>query len=621
MTFLVASMLATAMLSFLRGKPLENYAALSSASTDDISLFFVTPSLVRVHGDLLYVYDSADETIKILDSKTNNYVTENSHYRAKTDDILFFENIMLIFSKEDASIIARERTEEGFKEFDFNFSSLTTLESCKSLHVVALNGVSYLLLCPENIQEGTFEIAKLTKSEDESEITLSDYKSFTPQSAPISNYTASQVAVVDEKIAVFFANSSSIVSISLDPTGDLSSVGQAISVGGIPAFEAGETILSLSMVNYPSPCLALSTNKNIMFYNIVSNQSITEDASKKIALDDDFNLVDISGADSIIGLVSKEMKALKYYILSGDEPTCQTKVNEAIELVINGEESFDYRHTSEEITMLKTPFGNPSEPSDVVATITADSDLAIIGYGKYQSTGEAVHGWDYCMYSSGTSNYYGYVFNFPLRDLEDTTTDQTYITVQPNTIVYSLPSTNLDPVEEADAGIKNTIVARITSPSSTRLKILSTVFDYSFTSGNREVKFFRVGINEDGSQVGYIDRDMVRNTTSITDRIIPNATVMKDNSQIFVEKDSTSDVIMTLNKNHRVKVIGKRDTISNLTHVKFNDQEGNEIEGYIYTYNLEADSWNMVQMIGILLIAINVILLIVIVCIKNRVTR
>ena len=152
-------------------------------------------------------------------------------------------------------------------------------------------------------------------------------------------------------------------------------------------------------------------------------------------------------------------------------------------------------------------------------------------------------------------------------------------------------------------------------PNSSRLEVLSPICDYS----SLNTKYLLVRVN--GTDVGFIDRSRIIESSSLEDRIIPNATVLRNNSEIFTSTSEDRETILMLNKGARVKVIGKRDTITNFTLVTFNDEEGNVYTGYIYTYNLEADTWTMLQIIGMLLVTINVILLIVIICIKNKVTR
>ena len=52
-------------------------------------------------------------------------------------------------------------------------------------------------------------------------------------------------------------------------------------------------------------------------------------------------------------------------------------------------------------------------------------------------------------------------------------------------------------------------------------------------------------------------------------------------------------------------IIGKRDTQTGFTKIKFNDEFGNEFEGYIKTESIQSDAWSQLQIIGSILIAIN----------------
>ena len=154
-----------------------------------------------------------------------------------------------------------------------------------------------------------------------------------------------------------------------------------------------------------------------------------------------------------------------------------------------------------------------------------------------------------------------------------------------------------------------------TIKDSSRLEVLSPICNYSALN----TSYLLVKVN--GNEIGFIDLSRVLLSTSINEKIIPNATVLKDNSEIFTSTENDKEIICHLNSGERVKVIGKRDTKTNYTKVSFNDSEGNEYTGYIYTHNIKPDSWSMLQIVGMLLVSLNTILLIVIICIKNKLTR
>ena len=63
---------------------------------------------------------------------------------------------------------------------------------------------------------------------------------------------------------------------------------------------------------------------------------------------------------------------------------------------------------------------------------------------------------------------------------------------------------------------------------------------------------------------------------------------------------------------------GKRDTKTGFTFIRYNDEYGNELTGYIATDYIESNSWTTMQIIGCILIAINVGLLILILIFKKN---
>ena len=89
-------------------------------------------------------------------------------------------------------------------------------------------------------------------------------------------------------------------------------------------------------------------------------------------------------------------------------------------------------------------------------------------------------------------------------------------------------------------------------------------------------------------------------------------------SNVYLESNTESPVIYVLDKGYRVRINGARNTDSGYTYITFNDEYGNEKNGYILTDTLTSDSWTVMQIIGCVLIAINIGLLILILRFKKN---
>ena len=67
-----------------------------------------------------------------------------------------------------------------------------------------------------------------------------------------------------------------------------------------------------------------------------------------------------------------------------------------------------------------------------------------------------------------------------------------------------------------------------------------------------------------------------------------------------------------------MRINGARNTKSGFTNITFNDEFGVEYSGYIETDYLKADAWSTLQIVGCILIAINIGLLILILVFRNQ---
>ena len=240
-----------------------------------------------------------------------------------------------------------------------------------------------------------------------------------------------------------------------------------------------------------------------------------------------------------------------------------------------------------------------------ILTVEENSTVAIVGYGKFGE--KKLEGFALVLYSKEESNFYGYIKLAQLEVLSSEPYDVEKVTVLPSTALLSLPSF-----------VRDSRCTQIELLKATAdVKVLSNLNGYECMG----TKYLLVEIDGDPNRIGFVDVQRTRKRDLVKDKIITNAEVKRNNSEIFTEESSESEIITMLDKGARVKVIGKRNTKTNLTKVSFNDKAGNLHTGYIYTYNLETDTWSMLQIIGMMLIIINTILLIIIICLKNKYTK
>ena len=121
----------------------------------------------------------------------------------------------------------------------------------------------------------------------------------------------------------------------------------------------------------------------------------------------------------------------------------------------------------------------------------------------------------------------------------------------------------------------------------------------------------KVQVNK--NQVGYIDAKCIRKPSDVKNFVITNATIQKDDTTIYLSDSLDSTTLsFKLDKGKTVRINGVRNTKTGLTSITFNDEYGNEFSGYIETDYIKSDSWSTLQIIGCVLIAINIGLLVLI---------
>ncbi len=596
-------------------------------STQKDSLFLIDVSLVKVNGDKIYVFDEDDQTIKVISGKTHKFEAENDRIAANgVKDMLFLDDDLIIYSlgqdePKQASLSAVSLNAETFGQpvSITGTESLTTLSSAKSLEIVKCQEQSYILLYPADPVSGQFELAKISKEEN---ITISDAKTFSISSgvgagALVQSYEHAKAFCNEEKIIIVFSKQTTLLACELDPTSTTTI--NSVSEVTVNETTIEENILNFDLVrfkNAEADELAIVSESKIVFFTFdMAAKTLTPAEREDITFDEEFSLTDSSLKGGYISCIDNAAQKLVIYDL-GEEvfnPSGYLLENDHVhEVLYDDAREYVYKKVAKDTPVKQTPYSSSRSP---LATAKVDHYVTILGQG-YNQDDTLVEGWSYVLYTENGQNYYGYVSTLDTKTITDEEVGEftkNYVTVLAYTKIYSLPSNVIDE--------KNVEVREIATSSSARLHVLSTLRDYTtFGANETSSKYLLVTVN--GTDLGFIDRSRVIEVGSVTERVLPNATVMRNNCKIFVtanDKGEALDVI--LNKGHRVKVIGKRDTITNYTLITFNDEDGNELTGYIYTYNLEADSWNTVQFIGMFLVLINVILLIVIICVKNKVTR
>lgn len=570
------------------------------------SMFLIDIDYLFVDNEFVYVYDNSDKTIKIIDSNTGAFKKQNNHFR-EIEGVKAFvalSNNLIMLTDNNSLKVASLDT---LRHLSVN-CDIENMQNFKDMKLITSGSKQLLLLCPKNPAEAEFVIANIDINDTSVNITTkSSFSVSGTYSSQISDYKSIFASTDGNALTIMFVTVSNIFSIYVD----LSSVSNVTTITEAKAFKGGlelslSEVLNLSIVTFSGKEKAIVTTKNkIEFYDLTlepTRSTFNLDENYVIEIEQDFDATNACGNNAIIALSSRQNQVLRVFTLNELEGgfLAQSELKNP-EITINELDmsNFEYLTLTDDINLLETPFSRES-----IINIPKDSHIAIIGTAVDQN-GQGIIGWRYCMYTAGNKNYYGFVEDINTANLEKTTYEKKYVLVIARSELYSMPSLIVDE--------RSKVVTKI--QESSRLEVLSSLDDY--TGGNEQYLLVKVN----GDKVGFVRRSRILEFNATEDRIVTNANIISNDVQVFTTTGSDKQTILRLSKGSRVRVVGRRNEIPNYTKITFNDEEGNVYTGYVYTYNISADSWSTVQIIGMILVAVNVILLVVIVLLKNRLTR
>ena len=215
----------------------------------------------------------------------------------------------------------------------------------------------------------------------------------------------------------------------------------------------------------------------------------------------------------------------------------------------------------------------------------------------------------YVMYSTSESNYYGYVETTKLAFYE-LTSCSIDITATASAKIYKYPSLISDS--------KNTLVTA--QPLGKKTKITQIAEENcAIYDPSSNIKMYKVSLPQ--GTIGYISSTQVEPyVPDIKELISTNAKVTKE-VVVYEDESGTSPTAITLNKGYRVYVPTRLEYNRRYTLVRFNDANGDEIQGYVLTSTLHKDGLTTLQIVGIVLLSINIIFLVILITIKRKIVK
>ena len=285
--------------------------------------------------------------------------------------------------------------------------------------------------------------------------------------------------------------------------------------------------------------------------------------------------------------------------------------NPVCDIVLRSPNNFDYYTLTKQSSLITTLGSNQTTTLPIGSYVVEIADV-------YLADSSNLIGYKYVMYTSyklverdyvGT-NMFGYIIttNNCLTTIEQPNTAST-VKVFAHTKLFKLPSVVVNERNEQNDIIKN-ISANVP------VKVINYVAEYGNTYNQTTTNYALVEV---GGDVGFIDTKAIVSTDKRVILAIPNAQLISS-ANIYEFANTSSNILHRLDETTKIKIIGSRDS-NGFLKIAYNDDDGNYYEGYVKAYNVNADSYTTLQIIGTVLVLLNVAFLIILLITKRKVIR
>lgn len=628
--------------------------ALYGSTTLDTSIYMREPTYSVFYNNKIYFIDNGDKMLKIYDTDSHSFDSLHKDLSAYTilDARLCSGELFLLTNNQTKNSVIKIKLDEtlvlsevGSLEINLNYDKF----SVSSITVDTTNCLIFTFYSSDTTKNIKPSFALFDFTNSELKINLTEIN-FDTQISIYNNGIASVMfySTTSKNYFIFLYKENIILyEISWLTAGEIANFSttypsnqltiQSTSVFNFNDFSAfvqdsekisstgflkidDDDYLIIGSEKYNAEAKKLEESVEVYELKLASQNTITpkkelECTNAKFAIANDNFLAYTNSTAQTLSYVkfSKSTTSSDLEVLEHEDvenPDCEVSYFDT--------DNFEYK----KVTTATEIYANPWGLSTKIA-LGVNANVVKIGYG-HLSNGTEISNFDYCIYTSSSGNYFGYIENRYLENLEEKTIESAgfkatkdengashyYASLWPNASLYSLPTT----IQSGKVGSSNLVAERIMQiEDNSFVDVLDVLDDY--TAG--EVKMFKVKVN--GDKIGFIEARCVRTPADIVNFVITNATIKNDGTKVYLTANSDSTTLpFTLNSGKTVRINGKRDTKTGFTSITFNDEYGNEYSGFIETDYIKADSWSTLQIVGCILIAINIGLLILILIFKKN---
>ena len=606
----------------------NNTSAAPRQFSAEESIFLRSPTYSTYYNEKVYTLDSYDNFLKAYDTDTSSFETEYLSLEDYTViDAQYLDNNLFVLASQDTNLMVLK--------IDIETKVLTTLSS-----TLISTHHNKLFVCKATLDAENLFVITLTNQANDQDVTpvilFANQADFslnfkckitfdTSQSSVLAVknnlYQLIALASSETEIRLMFVHGSSVSFTHISTTTAKTETAQISSI--TPLYDALDNTIeeiSISSVNVVN--ISETLHFAISFLEQTGQNKVQNTQIYKFNIGDGTNTyfekksyITVSNSPYILTnneyLVYPEGQTVHYdklllnqgsYATEGDSVS-----NPQLEVAYFEDSNFVYKTAYASTALLDNPWD--AEP---IVEIAENADLIQIGTGSVSSNGYQIEDYVYCLYTANNKNYTGYVKLEDIRDKQPIDISEyrfkPTVTVFAGTKLYSLP-TKVISSAAITTGTYPSVIKEI--PANLKVQIVDTICEY--TANNTTM--VKVKVNND---VGYIDCAAVISPQERVDFLTTNAIVKCDGTKVYSSASTDSAVDDVLNKNKTIQIVGKRNAENGFTYVMYNDEYGNVLDGYIKTDNIETVSWTALQIVGCVLIAINVGLLILILVFKKR---
>lgn len=621
----------------------------ATTTIDDISIFIRKPTYSVFCNNKLYFIDDADKLLKVYNTDDSSLEFESDYLDLSDFEILdasFISNNLFLLVKssgnnteivkinlENSSNLSAVKLnpETKFGSYKTIFAQNVTYdENSYTLITLSTNGKEPRIVLLDSLGNVSlnFELSFNIAEASEQSTLLSTIKNGLKKTISYQKNGTVYICFVYNSTIAFCGVGSTLESLrKLDST--LVDGNKIMSVTNVDSVYT-ETDYHITEVNFAKIAnvdyLAFffkdvkTNNEFVRFYGFDfadSSNTINQIDPQFDCLNsfyilnngDAFSYVDQNEQKIILSKISYEKGVLS-------EERIDDIVNPRYDINYSTPENFTYKQTISETELFDNPWGaNPQSEVSEDKIIPSGVDVIKVGKALIKNkTDLEIKDYDFCMYTIKDTNYFGFIKTSTLKEKKIISVSEAgykpRVAVWPNASLYSLPTTVVSGNQNPEL-ISKKVLEKIEDNSE--IEVLDVICEYSANN----TKMVKVCVN--GNQVGYIEAKCIHSPAEIVEFVITNATIKKDNTTVYLSPNGDATTLtFKLNAGKNVRINGKRDTKTGFTSITFNDEYGNEFSGYIETDYIKSDAWSTLQIVGCVLIAINIGLLILILVYKKE---